>query len=111
MVVYTEIHQIHKCQCTYGLTCFNSCQVNWSEALERLSEEGVHLVNATKACRGLMSEIVEKTFNAKVSACIKRYHSMFLARGGAKASRSSIREVRKQEGLGKMSKTGPSVQT
>ena len=71
----------------------------WSVELRRLSE-GVHLVNAEKACNALMSEIVQKTFNAKVSSVIKRYHSMFLARGGKEASRSSLREVRKQEGLG-----------
>jgi hypothetical protein len=71
--------------------------------IQRLSE-GVHLVNAKKACTALMSEIVQKTFHAKVSSVIKRYHSMFLARGGKEASRSSLREVRKQEGLGSQKK-------
>ena len=75
----------------------------WSVELQRRSE-GVHLVNAEKACTALMSEIVQKTFNAKVSSVIKRYHSKFLARGGKEASQSSLREVRKQEGLGSQKK-------
>jgi hypothetical protein len=32
---------------------------------------------------------------------LKRYHLMFLARGGKEASQSSLRETRKHEGLGK----------
>ena len=72
----------------------------WSKRLEILSE-GVHLMNPEKACHDLLEEIIAKTFNSKGSAVLKRYHSMFLARGGKEASQSSLRESRKQEGLGR----------
>ena len=72
----------------------------WSKKLEILSE-GVHLVNPEKACHDLLEEIIAKTFNSKGSAVLKRYHLMFLARGGKEASQSSLRESRKQEGLGR----------
>ena len=81
----------------------------WSEDLERRAEE-VYMVNPEKACEELLSEIVTKIFNSKGNAVLKRYYSMFLARGGKEqSSRSTLRESRKQEGLGsrkkKMKKT------
>jgi hypothetical protein len=75
----------------------------WSKKLQKLAE-GVFLVNQEKACHDLLSEIVQKTFNSKGNAVLKRYYSMFLARGGKASSRSSLRESRKQEGLGKKKK-------
>jgi hypothetical protein len=72
----------------------------WSKKLEQLAE-GVHLVNPEKACSGLMTEIVTKVFNSRGSSVLKRYHSMFLARGGKQASRSTLREAVKQQGLGR----------
>ena len=72
----------------------------WSKKLEQLAE-GVHLVNPEKACSGLMAEIVTKVFNSRGSSVLKRYHSMFLARGGKQASRSTLREAVKQQGLGR----------
>jgi len=82
---------------------------SWSKELERRAE-GVYMVNPEKACEALLSEIVTKIFNSKGNAVLKRYYSMFLARGGKEqSSRSTLRESRKQEGLGsrkkKMKKT------
>ena len=81
----------------------------WSKDLERRAE-GVYMVNPEKTCEELLSEIVTKIFNSKGNAVLKRYYSMFLARGGKEqSSRSTLRESRKQEGLGsrkkKMKKT------
>jgi hypothetical protein len=59
------------------------------------------MVDPGKACCELLSDVVHKTFNAKANTMLKRYHSMFLARGGKEALRSSLRETRKHEGLGK----------
>ena len=76
----------------------------WSEDLERRAEE-VYMVNPEKACEELLSEIVTKIFNSKGNAVLKRYYSMFLARGGKEqSSRSTLRESRKQEGLGSRKK-------
>ncbi len=72
----------------------------WSKSLLILSD-GVHLVHPEKACCELLEEILEKTFNAKGSAVLKRYRSMYLARGGKEASQSSLRETQKQSGLGR----------
>jgi hypothetical protein len=72
----------------------------WAKKLEVLAE-GVCMVNPEKACRGLMEEIVAKIFNSKGSSVLKRYHSIFLARGGKHASRSTLRESVKQQGLGR----------
>ena len=73
----------------------------WSEDLQR-GAEGVHMVNPEKVRQELLSEIIQKIFNSKGNAVLKRYYSMFLARGGKEvSSRSSLRESRKQEGLGK----------
>ena len=72
----------------------------WSKTLKILSD-GVHLVNPDKACCEVLEEILEKTFNAKGSAVLKRYRSMYLARGGKEASQSSLRETQKQAGLGR----------
>ncbi len=76
----------------------------WSKTLKILSD-GVHLVNPEKSCHELLKEIVEKTFNSKASAVLKRYRSMFLARGGKQASQSSLRDTQKHSGLGRQ-KTG-----
>ena len=74
---------------------------NWSKELQ-CRAEGVHMVNPEKACQELLSEIICKIFNSKGNAVLKRYNSIFLARGGKEvSSRSSLRESRKQEGLGK----------
>ena len=83
---------------------------SWSKDLERRAE-GVYMANPEKACEELLSEIVTKIFNSKGNAVLKRYYSIFLARGGKEqSSRSTLRESRKQEeGLGsrkkKMEKT------
>ena len=72
----------------------------WAKKLEVLAE-GVYMVNPEKACKGLMEEIVAKVFNSKGNSVLKRYHSIFLARGGKHASRSTLRESVKQQGLGR----------
>ena len=60
------------------------------------------ILGFSQACQELLSEIICKIFNLKGNAVLKSYYSMFLARGGkAVSSRSSVRESRKQKGLGK----------
>jgi len=76
----------------------------WGTMLQIMSSEGVHMINPEKACSELLSEIVSKTFDAKANALMKRYKSMYLDRGGKEASHSSLRETRKQEGVGKTTK-------
>ena len=78
---------------------------SWSKDLERRAE-GVYMVNPEKACEELLSEIVTKIFNSKGNAVLKQYYSMFLARGGKEQSScwSTLRESRKQKGLGSRKK-------
>lgn len=77
----------------------------WSKEIQ-LRATGVYMVDPEKTCRELLSEIVEKIFNSKGNAVLKRHYSMFLARGGKEqSSRSTLRESRKQEGLGSRKKT------
>ena len=75
----------------------------WAAELKRLAE-GVYLVDPDKACTELLDEIVKKIFNSRGNAVLKRYYSMYLARGGKAASQSSQRESRKHEGLGRANK-------
>ena len=75
----------------------------WSMQLQSIAE-GVHMVNPEKACHELLSEIVQKTFNSKGSAVLKRYYSIFLARGGKESSQCNLLESRKQEGRGSTTK-------
>ena len=78
----------------------------WSKEIQLRATGGVYMVDPEKTCRELLSEIVEKIFNSKGNAVLKRHYSMFLARGGKEqSSRSTLRESRKQEGLGSRKKT------
>ena len=63
--------------------------------------KGLPLNNAKVSCLDLLQEIVTKLFNSKANSILKRYYSTYLARGGKKSSRSTQRELRKHEGLGK----------
>jgi hypothetical protein len=51
------------------------------------------MVNPEKACHELLSEIAQKTFNSKGSAVLKRYYSIFLARGGKESSQCTFWKV------------------
>ena len=68
----------------------------WSMQLQSIAE-GVHMVNPEKACHELLSEIVQKTFNSKGSAVLKRYYSIFLARGGKESSQCTLLESRSKK--------------
>ena len=72
----------------------------WASKMIVLTE-GLPLENSITANEEVMKELVVKIFNSKGNSIIKRYYSTYLARGGKKASQSSSRELRKQEGLGK----------
>ena len=73
---------------------------HWANKLEEIIT-GLPLSNPKLASETAMKQVVTKVFNAKGNSVMKRYFSMYLARGGKKASQSTSRELRKQEGLGK----------
>ena len=68
----------------------------WSMQPQSIAE-GVHMVNPEKACHELLSDIVQKTFNSKGSAVLKRYYSIFLARGGKESSQCILLESRSKK--------------
>jgi hypothetical protein len=61
----------------------------WSEKLQEVLSQGVHMVDPGKACRELLSNVVHKTFNAKANTMLKWYHSML--HGGKEASAHSAK--------------------
>ena len=68
----------------------------WSMQPQSIAE-GVHMVNPEKACHALLSEIFQKTFNSKGSAVLKRYYSIFLARGGKESLQCILLESRSKK--------------
>jgi len=72
----------------------------WTLSLKEITND-LHLQNREVSCSTLLNEIIEKAFNAKANSVMKRYQSIFLARGGKHASQSTMREERKFEGKGR----------